>query len=291
MESLFSSVEDYIREQIAVPNSSLSHINVSERHRENSEQIHYKISVDVKESKTVSMSFVVEPHEKLYDEITQAMSEVRSGITLDNGSIRWVALRNTHKASKFGSELYTADDADFEALVCVHTHKLPEAIEKELTSKVKNDIRKIDPTVYQDDIQTLQFIFSDLDENTLRQVRGQIKTAQPQAHLPSISSRIDFHLKTKGNPKNSYNQIQLQDKYKIEYFMNNSKEEVPTEIKEYAESWLANFVSQTVNTEFEYLLEGEAISIGEVPEFEGGSGVTYFLNIPITNGQVGISRN
>lgn len=231
-----------------------------------------------------STSFRISPGAELYDMYTQFFSSVRDSIDVSDGSqIRSYSLSSysqTNTDMLEDWEFYTSDKSDFKVGVYVEADF--SVIDQErIYSAVIDEIQSShNITVEKRNIPDFRALFSDMKPLRLQTVRGSLYTAFPHLFYKSVDS-LDKFISTVGDDRSV-----SETEYKVDFILD-PVEDSSGKLRSVFESELQKAVSKSVSIPYDdYMIEGEAICVGESLYQSEGDCVFYYIKIPVTDGQL-----
>jgi hypothetical protein len=162
---------------------------------------------------------------------------------------------------------------------------------------VIRELHQVDSNVDKDSIVNSSFLFSDFEINTLHSVRGEVQTTAPYKYYGNVEDLQQYCQKLAEINDESEDYLLSKDFYNVDYWLETWSDEtdeagnsIPKKsVRDDAEELMAEFISETFTTDWEYLTESESVILGE-PEFESGRRVSFWVRIPIVGEEIGVTR-
>lgn len=174
---------------------------------------------------------------------------------------------------------YTGADADFRlfALVNVAWDGTPEEV---LMEHVVNSLRELDPDVEESQIQTAEFVFSDMAVNELVGVSGEVVTPNPYRYYSDVSS-LDEYIDVLADDEEEEAELRAKEEYKVFYRVDAPDEDPPEVIANDAEAVMESHQDELIDVEGDVMFEGEHIKYDD-----GVTNVSFWVRIPVTQEDV-----
>jgi len=245
---------------------------------------------------------LVDGSSELFDEISALFREVRENVRVRDATIRSISFSKTSNVDEVLGEwsFYTSKTADARIFISVSREKAPVDVKNELIGLLLEELHKLDDSVSADDVRNVEYLFDDMKRNFNHCLRGELWTEYPHRYYSDVSSVKEYATKL-ADDANEQAELVAQDEYKSSFFesmfvdsekIDNGQNTVPPMyIREQAEAIMEEFVSETLDTSYETMLEAESISFGEFDDHTGyGHEMNYWLYVPITDGELGVSQ-
>lgn len=245
---------------------------------------------------------VVDVTSTLNNKISSMFSMVRENVKVQNATIHSISLSRTSEADdSFDSwPYYTSESADARVFIGIGREKIPADVKDELMGLLLDEIHKLDESVSEDDVRNIEYLFDDMKRNFNHCLRGELQTQHPYRYYSNVTSTEEY-IKKLVDDTDEKAKLEEQNEYKVSFFesMFVDSEEIddgantvpPMYIREQAEAIMEEFVEDTLDTEWETMLEAESISFGDF-DYDGynGQDMNYWIYVPITDGELGVSR-
>lgn len=297
MTDIISLAKEYLRERnpngySSTPNS----INISfDDNKDQFEISGWFKEADEEDNWANRVSVFVLDDTDLKDIFHSYFKTIESNITVKKGDLEVLSVsEKTEENNPFDEwEFYTHKTADSRILVRVNYDAVPENIKEQLFSEMLTEIKTTtDPSLLRHQLINTKLLYADTQQNVVQKIEGTVSTPNPHRYYgDSVLSVTEFHLKKRANTNNTYNRISIQDEYVAGYFLNNFSEYEDHPLQDIGVTVMKEFVDETFYTDYEYLLEGECIFVGDFSDekFER-EGITYYVHIPVTDDKIGVLK-
>lgn len=225
----------------------------------------------------------IEKSSELHAQIRDVFDRVIEGLNVKNGAeVTTIRLERTSEWSKMDYPFYTSADADAQFFIGVSKTTVPEKIKDELKDMVVSLLSEWDESVCREYIDSCDWFFDDLEILELLNVSGTVRTQYPTRYydVESVEEFVD-----KSGKDNTVDQKFYDVDYKCGVDPNNSlMEPITKEMKDRVEEIMWNHVNSTINTYWDYKVEGEVIQFGEYSDYDEEELMKYYLYLPVFTG-------
>jgi len=244
---------------------------------------------------------VVERSSDFHNQIADLFEMIRENVQVRDASIRSIHISETvERDDTFDSwPFYTSDTADYRVFIGIGRENTPTDVKDELLGLLLNEIHKLDESVTANDIRNVEYLFDDMKRNFNHCLRGELSTKTPHKYYSNVSSLDEYISKLSDGPKKRA-ELESKKEYDVSFIegMFADSEEIdnemntipPAHIRERAEAIMENFVQETLDTKWEKMLEAESISFGDFEKAGYSHEMNYWIYVPITDGDFGVSR-
>lgn len=228
-----------------------------------------------------STSFRISPDSELYELYIELFKSIRDRIELSpNSSVRRYSLSSyIHEEDGLLDEwgFYTGKEADVRADVYVELDfsKIDvDRLYKVLLEEIRSSSGvKLDPS----NILDFQILFSDIKPVEVQTVRGSLYTKYPHMFYKNVSSVSEFA------EKSSSDKTVSGSEYEVDFIYSTDNDDLSENAEDVFESELVDAIDSSVDIlGNEYMLEGEAICIGDNLYQSDGDCAFSYIKIPIT---------
>lgn len=291
---VLSQAKDYLQSEITKFGSELTSISVSTTYSDDGE---YEVSGFFEEEHNTPKKerVKVNPNSRLYMEINDLFKMIRDNVRVEgNAKLASIHIGSTSSRDKLLEDwpFYTNESADHRIFIGITQDIVPPEIRNELESLVVDSLKSLDSSLSESNIKTVEYLFDDISVNKLQTVEGNLLTKYPHRYYSNVDS-INNYVETVSDTVEEERQLASQDMYEIYYTLDmvgNRKDDLPpVNVRDEAEEIMSEFICSTLDTDWEYIVEAEGISFGDF-EFENQEGMSYWVNIPIVDGNIGTSR-
>lgn len=232
-------------------------------------------------------SFEVKEDSRLYTLIKTCFQNAIDGLSITGAEVTTISLRQTDYWEQMEYPFYSSNDADAQFFIGVSKTSVPEEIQNELTGMVVELLSDWDESVTEDSITNSEWFFDDMAIVELLNVSGIVRTKYPQRYF-DVDSPEEY--KKKSNKDYEPNQEYFNIRYKCSVDPNSSMmKHITTEMKNRVEEIMWDHIGSTLNTSWEYKIEGEVIQFGKEGEYEEADDLMkYYIYIPVFEGTRGI---
>lgn len=191
---------------------------------------------------------------------------------------------------------YTKDEADHRVFISLRDDSVPQNTQTELKEMISQELQTVDESVTPENISTVECGFSDQESNVLECLRGYMKTEHPYQYFNV--ENLQEYIKKTANSEEEKQKLKAMDSYEVYYlehmFPNSQEDEngnvvPPNRIKEFAESEMKDYIDLTFHTDWEHRTESNSFAFGDFDN-ELVRGTSYFVWIPVTNGEIGVTK-
>jgi len=235
---------------------------------------------------------------EMFEFISEVFSFVRENVSVGEAEINSIHIAETAASEDVYDEwpFYTQETADARVFLGVEKEEVPQSLEVKLRELIVDELSKIDPSLSIDDLETVEYLYDDMDINFLQSVRGDLLTANPHRYYDGPES-VEDYVSVVADNADEKKEMLSQDKYEVFYRLNMVSDETdgdgntlpPSAVRERGEEVMKDFIDSTLSTEWETLVEAESISFGEL-DLGRNSQMSYWVNIPIVAGEIGVSQ-
>lgn len=237
-----------------------------------------------------SESVTVSAESDVGQEIQELFAEVQDSISVSPGEITSMQYTNLRKEAMDSWPFYTLEEADGRFFIGVCNT----SVSREMQSKLRQSLADLmdDESVTRSQIIDAEFLFADRAICELSSVRGHIETAYPHEHYRNITSFSEY-VEKRAESSDVFTEEELHSKgmHQIEFSLSTGGQGGLTEEAcECAEGLLWEYITESLETEYEHMIEGEVI------QFDGGTYARnddltkYYLYVPVTDGEIGVTR-
>jgi len=291
---LLSSASSYLQETNDEYDSLPEKVGVSIA--EYSDTYNYEISGRFPEEKEDDTAYIpkesvfVELNSDMENEIDAVFNSIRTNVTVNSpAEISSIHISHTVNDSVSREEWsgYTKNTADARVFIGIEQHSIPDEWYDQLLELVIDDLNDIDEDVTEEQIQSVEYLFSDLKECFLQSVRGKILTPSPHKYYSNVNSKEKFLEKARDDKITEIDGFSFCE---VDFRLSESDSSPDEDIQNIAEDFMYEFVSNTLSTNWEYKLEAECISFGEFEYQSTDEFMKYYITVPIVGNDIGISK-
>lgn len=225
----------------------------------------------------------IDEDSELYGQVRDIFDRVIEGLNVKNGAeATTIRLEKTSDWSEMDYPFYTSTDADAQFFVGISKPTVPKEIQNELTDMVVELLSDWDESVCRENIVNCDWFFDDLEIVDLLNVSGTVRTQYPTKYydVDHIEEFVE-----KSGKDNTVDQQYYDVEYKCGVEPSNSlMEPLTKQMKDRVEEIMWNHVNSTINTSWDYKVEGEVIQFGEYSDYDEEELMKYYLYLPVFTG-------
>jgi len=230
----------------------------------------------------------VDPNTEIHTQIQAVFNTVRSNISLRGANMDSFHLSETVEVDALlGDISYSPSEADARLFIPI-TSTVSLSLRKYLLSLIARTLSDRDPDLTPEHITTAEFHFSDVDTCVLQSVRGEMNTPRP--HLHYQVETLEEYLQVISDESN-YTDLLNQSTYETSYRLSSSTSYPCNTVQHIGETIMWHFIEESIETDYEYLVEAEGIFVGDVSDKSYGESIKYYLTIPVVENTVGKTKS
>jgi len=238
---------------------------------------------------------------RMHTLIEEVFCYVEDNVQVSGAEIESIHIGSTVEPSEMfeGSPTYTSDVADARVFIGVSREEMPMDVRDELMGLLLDAVHTLDGSVSASDVRNVEFLFDDVKRNFNHCVRGELFTEHPYRYYSNVSS-LEEYIDKAASDGDERDALEGQSEYKVSFIegMFVDSEEMgdgqnivpPVWMREGAEDIMDEFIDETLETDWEVLIEAEGLSFGEF-EFDDLGKMKYWVNVPIVDGEFGVVRD
>lgn len=231
--------------------------------------------------------FEVLKDSELYSTLTEFCETFDANVLVKNAEIETVHINETVREKSLPTEdwpYYTKETADARVFVSV-SQKTTEEIQNELLDLMAEVLQTVNVDISGTDIQTVDCLFSDFAPYEIVKIQSVLQTANPHRYYTQVSS-VDEFISRKASDEQEADELKNNEEYEVRYFAREFETKKLEQLEQTAVAMMRNFTDSTFESDWEYIIEPECISIGSNDRIEGPQ-IKYFVHIPISSGEIG----
>lgn len=224
--------------------------------------------------------------------ITDVFGTVRESVSITGGAeITSIHISSTGDVENMPDDwsFYTSATADARVFIGVTQDYVPTDVKEELLNLVVTDVQEVDAELTTDNIKNTEFLFSDMEECLLQTVRGDIMTPRPHNHFKEVDS-LDEYIDVVADTESEAVSMYEQEEYEVYYRLADAESVPEDAVREVGEGVMWDFITESLETDWEYIVEAEGIYFGDFDDGLLSEAMKYYVNIPIVGDEIGVSR-
>ncbi len=228
--------------------------------------------------------------DEMYPEINAVFERVRSGVSVAPAEITSIHLTTTSSGEGLPDEwsFYTSETADARFFIGVESQPSASPREKLLQAFVEG-ARELDSTLTTEDVVNAEFYFSDMHVCRLQSAKGHVRTSRPFAYYTDVES-VEEYTQVIADNAEELADLRAQDSYEAFVRLDENGEFETETVRDVGERVMWSFVEETLDTDWESIVECGAAMIGEFEEDFEAEMMKYHVNIPVVDGEIGQTR-
>lgn len=234
----------------------------------------------------------VDRSSKMHSLITDVFETIHENVSIiGDAEISSIHIRSTSDMKNAPGDwsFYASENADARIFIGVLKEYVPADVKEELLDLFVTDVQKFDAELTTDNIQNSEFLFSDMQECTLQTVCGNIMTPRPHNHFEEVSS-LQEYIDAIADTKEEKMALCEQEKYKVYHRFADAGSTPDDAVREVGERIMWDFITESLTTNWEYIVEAEGIYIGDFEADVFPEAMKYYVNIPIVGNEIGVTK-
>lgn len=222
-----------------------------------------------------------------YDILYDKIQDLRSNITLSEGKIKRVTIRENKISNKenYGFvdnyPFYTKKDGKYDSMVYVESEReLTERVSGTIRNYVLNELKELDPDISKEDIVEIELAYDDFAECKLISCNGYVITNNPHKFYSDVDSLEEYITTLSKRNMYDYEELKSKNNYRVFYRIDDSNNDnKPEEFSEMLEPLMKKEMNSIASIDGEFMFEGEAIVMTDYSAFDNYKPKEYGYNI------------